>query len=152
MADLFVCCCYCALLLPAASASRRLNPASPLDQQARITRAARSIDTPTITDFLWPCLVCSHERQASAALLLPRCCCHAAAAAAAARCRFAPYLCILLCPPPIKPWRQQHHDHLCSPCRTTGRYATPAALYLFLHTRYTRTYHVSYSRPTSQYL
>ena len=32
---------------------------------------------------------------------LPRCCCHAAAAAAAAaaaRCRFAPYLCILLCP------------------------------------------------------
>jgi len=75
-----VCCCYCALLLPAASASRRLNPASPLDQQARITRAARSIDTPTITDFLWPRLVCSHERQASAALLLPRCCCRAAAA------------------------------------------------------------------------
>ena len=35
--------------------------------------------------------------------------------------------------PPIKPWRQ-HHDHLCSPRRTAGRYATLAALYLFLHT------------------
>ena len=72
---------------------------------------------------------------------LPRCCCRAAAAALLLPRRCCCCCCTLpLCAlplyfvmsPPIKPWRQ-HHDHLCSPCRTAGRYATPAALYLFLH-------------------